>query len=268
MPGIAGLYFEVLGPPGGTPVILSAGLGGIAEYWRPNLAALTERHRVILYDHRGTARSDRAIPENHSIGDMANDILAVLDGLGVERAHLIGHALGGLIGLCLALKAPERLISLVAVNAWAKLDPHTRGCFETRLLLLRNSGSDAFIKAHPLFLYPAPWISSHMAQLEMDVDHQRAAFPGHETTEARIKAVDAFDVSARLVEIKTPVLSIASEDDMLSPYTAARALADGLPCGRFALLPRGGHACNVTEPEPFNRIVLAWLNGDPGPERS
>jgi aminoacrylate hydrolase len=174
MPGIAGLYFEVLGPPGGTPVILSAGLGGIAEYWRPNLAALTERHRVILYDHRGTARSDRAIPENHSIGDMANDILAVLDGLGVERAHLIGHALGGLIGLCLALKAPERLISLVAVNAWAKLDPHTRGCFETRLLLLRNSGSDAFIKAHPLFLYPAPWISSHMAQLEMDVDLPRA----------------------------------------------------------------------------------------------
>jgi aminoacrylate hydrolase len=268
MPKIAGLYCEVLGPPDGTPVVLSAGLGGISEYWRPNLAALAEQHRVILYDHRGTARSDRALPEHHSIGHMAQDTIAVLDGLGVQRAHLIGHALGGLIGLCLALKAPERLISLVAVNAWAKLDPHTRRCFETRLSLLRDSGSDAFIKAHPLFLYPAPWISSHMAQLERDAAHQRAAFPGRETTEARIIAVDAFDVSARLGEITTPVLSLASEDDMLSPYTAAQALADGLSRGRFALMSRGGHACNVTEPEAFNRIVLAWLNGDHGPERS
>ena len=265
---IAGLYCEVLGPADGAPVILSAGLGGIAEYWRPNLAALAERHRVILYDHRGTARSDRALPPKHSIEHMADDVLAVLDGLGVERAHLIGHALGGLIGLSFALKAPERLVSLLAVNAWAKLDAHTRRCFETRLSLLRDSGPEAFIKATPIFLYPAAWMSSHTARLEQDAAHQRAAFPGQETTETRIVAVAAFDISARLQEIKTPVLSLASRDDMLSPYTAAEALAAGLPNGRFVLTPYGGHACNVTDPEPFNRIALAWLNGDPLPERS
>ena len=134
MSHIAGLYCEVSGPPDGEPVILSAGLGGVTEYWRPNLAALSERYRVILYDHRGTARSDRALPANHSIEHMADDALAVMDSLDIERAHLIGHALGGLIGLSLALTAPERLTSLVAVNAWAKLDPHTRRCFDTPAL--------------------------------------------------------------------------------------------------------------------------------------
>jgi aminoacrylate hydrolase len=265
---IAGLYCEFLGPPEGEAVILSAGLGGVAEYWRPNLAALAARHRVILYDHRGTARSDRVLPRGHSIESMADDVLAVLDGLGIERAHLIGHALGGLIGLSLALAAPERLTSIVALNAWAKLDSHTKRCFETRLSLLRDSGPEAFIKATPIFLYPAAWISTHGKRLEQDAVHQRAAFPGQETTEARIAAVAAFDISARLSEITTPVLSLASEDDMLSPYTAAKALADGVPHGRFVLTPRGGHACNVTEPETFNRIVIAWLNGDPLPERS
>jgi aminoacrylate hydrolase len=268
MPHIQGLYCEVLGPPDDEAVILSAGLGGIAEYWRPNLAALTERYRVVLYDHRGTARSDRALPPGHSIEHMADDVLAVLDGLNIERAHLIGHALGGLIGLSLALKAPERLTSLIAVNAWAKLDTHTQRCFETRLSLLRDSGPEAFIKATPIFLYPAAWMSSHTARLEQDAAHQRAAFPGQETTEARIAAVAAFDIFQRLQEITAPVLSLASRDDMLSPHTAAQALADGLPGGRFVLLPYGGHACNVVDPEPFNRIVLAWLNGDPLLERS
>jgi aminoacrylate hydrolase len=54
----------------------------------------------------------------------------------------------------------------------------------------------------------------------------------------------------------------------LTPWTAARRLAESLSHGRFVAMPRGGHACNVTEPETFNRIVLAWLNGDPLPERS
>ena len=263
-----GLYYETYGPADGEVVILSAGLGGSGEYWRPQVEGLAKRWRVILYDHRGTARSDRALPPNHSVEQMADDVIAVLDGLGVASAHLVGHALGGHIGLALTLHAPERLKSVVAVNAWAKLEPHTARCFDTRLSLLRDSGKDAFIKATPLFLYPAAWMAARPKRLAEEAKHQSMAFPGVETTEVRIAAVRAFDISAQLGKITTPVLSLAAEDDLLSPWTAAKVLAEGLPHGTYAALPRGGHACNVTEPEAFNPILLAWLSGEPLPIRS
>ncbi len=63
MPHAAGLYYEMHGPEDGAPLILSPGLGGSADYWAPNLAAFAEAHRVILYDHRGTGRSERARPD-------------------------------------------------------------------------------------------------------------------------------------------------------------------------------------------------------------
>jgi aminoacrylate hydrolase len=265
---VGGLYYEIYGPEGADAVILSAGLGGSGEYWRPQVEALAKRWRVILYDHRGTARSDRKLPPDHTVEQMADDVAAVLDGLRIASAHLVGHALGGHIGLALALRAPERLKSMIAVNAWAKLDAHTARCFDTRLSLLRDSGQDAFIKATPLFLYPAAWMATRPKRMAEEAKHQTMAFPGAPTTEARIAAVRAFDISARLGQITTPVLSLAAEDDLLSPYTAAKALADGLQNGVYAAMPRGGHACNVTEPEAFNSILLAWLAGEPLPIRS
>jgi len=268
MPHIGGLYVETHGPKDGEAVVLSAGLGGAGAYWLPNLEALAKRYRVIVYDHRGTARSDRTLPADLSIDQMADDVVRVLDGLGVRAAHLVGHALGGLIGLALALKAPERLKSVVAVNAWAKLEAPTARCFETRLSLLHHSGIDAFIAATTIFLYPAAWMAARPKRLAEEAKHQRMSFPGVEVTEARIGAVAAFDVGARLHEITTLVLSLAAEDDILSPWTAAEALAKGLPNGEFVLVPRGGHACNVVDPDTFNRIVLAWLAGETLPQGS
>jgi len=268
MAHIGGLYVETHGPREAEAVVLSAGLGGVGAYWLPNLDALSKRHHVIVYDHRGVGRSDRALPTDLCIDQMADDLLLVLGGLGVHQAHLVGHALGGLIGLSLALKAPERLKSIVAVNAWAKLEPHTARCFETRLALLNQSGVEAFIAATPIFLYPAAWMAARPKRLAEEARHQRMAFPGVETTERRIGAVAAFDVTARLAEIRTRVLSLAAEDDILSPWTAAETLAKGLPNGRFVLTPRGGHAVNVAEPDIFNRIVLAWLAGEADPRRS
>ncbi len=106
MPHAAGLYYELHGPEDGEALLLSPGLGGSADYWQPNLSAFAERFRVILYDHRGTGRSDRVLPGNLTIDDMAQDVLALLDAIGIARVHFVGHALGGLIGMALALAAP------------------------------------------------------------------------------------------------------------------------------------------------------------------
>lgn len=260
---IAGLYFEEHGPAEAPPVILSPGLGGSAAYWAPNLEALAARHRVVLYDHRGTGRSERALPPSLTVEDMAADLAALMDGLGIERAHLVGHAAGGAIGLSLALSAPERLSSLVVVNGWSALDPHFARCFETRLALLRGSGVRAYLRAQPIFLYPATWISEHRDALDRETEHQLAAFPGAEAVEARVAALQAFCIADRLSEIATPILALAAKDDMLVPWTCSRALAEEAPCATLELMEWGGHACNITDPARFNQIVTAWLTAAP-----
>ncbi len=262
MPDIGGLFYEEHGPADGPPLILSSGLGGSAAYWAPNLEALAAAHRVILYDHRGTGRSDPALPPAPTVDAMADDVIALMDGLGLDRATLIGHALGGAIGLAIALNAPARLDRLVVINGFAKADRHFRRCMEIRLALLHGSGVEAFVRAQPLFLYPARWISENFERLEAQEADHVAHFQGADNVEARINALLAFDIEDRLGGIATPTLLIAAEDDMLVPDSCSERLLDGLPDASLDVM-LGGHACNVSEPDAFARILGAWLAGAP-----
>jgi aminoacrylate hydrolase len=257
---IDGLYFEEHGPADAPPVILSPGLGGSSAYWAPNLATLAENHRVILYDHRGTGRSDRALRFDVTVDHMADDVLALMDGLSIERATLVGHAAGAAVGLSIALRFPARLAGLVAINAWSAPDPHFLRCFEARLALLRV-GVRAFVRAQPIFLYPARWSSENTARLEAEEEAQVEHFQGQPNVEARIAALAAFDVDARLGNIATPALLVAAEDDMLVPASCSERLAEGMPNATLARMT-GGHACNVTKPDQFDDILRTWLTAN------
>lgn len=256
MPEAAGLYYEDHGS--GPPLILSAGMGGSGNYWRPNLPALAERHRVILYDHRGTGRSDRTItPRLESIGD---DIRLLMDELGIEKASILGHAIGGMGGLSLALDTPERVERLGVVNGWGRLDPYTARCFDARLALLRAYGPGKYVDAQPIFLFPPQWISDNSARLDEEAKHHVAGFPA-EMVEARILEALQFDLIDRLAAtpLQTPVLLLASGDDALVPPGCSLVLAQAIPQAQLVRMPWGGHACNVTDPTGFEARVLAFL---------
>lgn len=260
MPHAAGLWYEWRGPDDGKLLILSAGLGGSAGYWEPNLEALSRHHRLLLYDHRGTGRSDRALPAEVSIDAMADDLLALLAALGIESRHVsfIGHAIGGLIGLEVALR--QGLDKLVIVNGWSRIAPQTERCFDTRLALLRNSGPEAFVRAQPIFLFPANWIDENEALLIEQEKAQIEHFPGVANVEKRIEAARGFTLWLDMPD--ADILVLAAEDDVLVPSIRSQALVDdlgGLP--RLATMRWGGHACNVTDPDTFNRIVLDFLGG-------
>jgi len=256
MPEAAGLYYEEHGS--GPPLILSAGMGGSGNYWRPNLPALAEHYRVILYDHRGTARSDRTVTAKlESIGD---DIRLLMDALGIERASILGHAIGGMGGLSLALDTPERVDRLVVVNGWGRLDPYTRRCFDARLALLRAYGPGKYVDAQPIFLFPPQWISENSVRLDEEAKHHVAGFPV-EMVEARILAALEFDLIDRLEAkpLATPVLLLASDDDALVPPGCSQVLAQAIPGAQLVRMPWGGHACNVTDPAGFEARVLKFL---------
>lgn len=256
MPEAAGLYYEEHGS--GPPLILSAGMGGSGNYWRPNLPALAGRHRVILYDHRGTGRSDRTVtPRLESIGD---DIRLLMDALGIQRASILGHAIGGMGGISLALDAPERVDRLVVVNGWGRLDPYTARCFDARLALLRAYGAGKYVDAQPIFLFPPQWISENGDRLDEEAKHHVAGFPA-EMVEARILEALRFDLIDRLAaaSLEASVLLLASEDDALVPPACSERLAQAIPGAQLIRMPWGGHACNITDPAGFEARVLAFL---------
>lgn len=260
MPVAGGLYYERHGDRDAPPLILSAGLGGSGRYWEPNLDALAEHFQVILYDQRGTGRSDRALPQvDASDEGMTFDLKSLMDDIGIVSAHIMGHAAGAMIAMRLAVEWPERVRSLVLVNGWAQPDPHFARCFEARLALLHQSGVRAYVRAQPIFLFPANWISEHSDRLEAEEAGHIEHFPAIDVMERRIEVLRSFDFLDYLQHIDAPVLALASEDDMLVPSRCGRRIAEAIPGAQFATMQWGGHGCNVTDPETFNRIVLEFL---------
>jgi len=254
------MHYELHGNPHATQtVVLCSGLGGSAGYWAPHLAALGEHWRVLSYDQRGTGRSPAALAEYYSIADMADELLALLDSLDVEHCLFVGHALGGLVGLQMALQRPGFIRRLVLINAWAAPNAHSARCFDARVQLLLNSGPAAYVAAQPLFLYPPTWIVANGERLEADLAHALAHFPGEANTLRRIAALRAFDLRARLAEIDVPTLVMASRDDSLVPWTQSVQLAEGLAHARLEVRDFGGHAFNLTEQADFEASVLAFL---------
>ncbi len=253
------MRFTVTGRPDGEAVVLSAGLGGAAAFWAPQRAALEAHFRVVAFDHRGTGRNAEPLPDGYSIGHMAEDVAGVLDEAGIGRAHLVGHALGGLVALEFARRYPARTGRLVPVNAWAKVEPHSERCFDIRIGILRAQGPAAYVAAQPLFLHTAPFMAAHPAKIDAEIAQGTAGFQGSDNLLRRIAALRAFDIRDDLAGIAAPTLVAASRDDLLVPWTASQVLVDGLPDATFWLSDTGGHAFTVEQPEPFNTVLLRFL---------
>ncbi|HEV2158582.1 pyrimidine utilization protein D [Bradyrhizobium sp.] len=247
----ADIYYEIHGQ--GTPIVLSAGMGGSGSFWAPQLDALAQQHQVILYDHVGTGRSAAS---SRSIAGMADDIASVLDHAGVDAAHVVGHAIGGIVGIELALRHPKRLRSLAVVNGWGRADPFLKRCFEIRKALLNQSGPQAYVRAQPLFLYPPQWISENIAHLDAEEEKILKHFPSVATMNQRIDMFLAFEGGRRLADINVPTLLSSARDDALVPAYLTRELAAAIPDARVHEVDWGAHAFSVVTPEIFNDTLL------------
>jgi aminoacrylate hydrolase len=253
--------FEMFGrsAPEAATVVLSAGLGGLASFWRPQYDRLAADYRVIAYDHRGTGANREPLPDAYAIAHMSDDVVSILDQAGRDKCHFIGHALGGLVGLDLALRYPGRIDSLVLVNAWPAVDSHTRRCFAMRIALLENVGVEAYVRAQPIFLYPSWWLSQHQEAIARDDAHGVEHFQGTKNLLKRVRALLSYDTSNMLDQIRAPTLVAASRDDVLVPFTSSQALARDIPGARLSITPEGGHAFSVTDPTSFNALISRFL---------
>jgi aminoacrylate hydrolase len=250
------LHYEEHGS--GTPLLLVSGLGGVGNYWLPNVPEFAKRYRTIIHDHRGMGQSTRS-NIRYSVDQMTDDVLALMDDLKIEKAHMVGHSTGGAIGQTMAVRHPDRLISLVIYASWPKADPFFRRVFEARRALLMSAGAAAYVRSTPVFLYPDWWVNENIALIEQREKPAIANFPPVEIVASRIDAIMAFDRTADLPRIKTPTLVLCAKDDILTPPYYSRELACVIPGAEYRELDRGGHCASEANAAAFERAVLDFI---------
>lgn len=250
------LHYEEYGD--GPPVLMVAGLGGVGSYWNAQIEPFSKHFRVILHDHRGTGKSSRS-KIDYSLEQMADDTLGLMDALGIERAHLVGHSTGGAIGQILAVTHPDRLGKIVMASTWTKADGFFRRCFETRRALLQGSGADAYVKATPLFLHPSWWIRDNIEKLEASEAEVYGANPDVDIMLSRVEALLKFDWTDRLGEIDKEVLIVGVKNDHLTPAYYSEELGRLISGAKVVIMEDGAHAASQVLPDAFNAIVLPFL---------
>lgn len=241
-------------------VILSAGLGGHAHFWQPQLEALQENFQVLCYDHEGIAPDSAELPDGYNMQDMAQQVIDLLNQEQIERCHFIGHALGGFIGFEVARMEPSRIDKMIVINAWDRLSAHTQKCFSSRLALLEHAGVEAYVRAQALFLYPPFWICEHIDALILQENKLIAQFAPLSNVYKRLNALQQYQPDQTLPHIKQSTLVIVNQDDFLVPWQCGVQLFQLLPQAELYLMPTGAHASTVTRTDEINAQLLKFLN--------
>ncbi|HEY3021149.1 MAG TPA: alpha/beta fold hydrolase [Solirubrobacteraceae bacterium] len=254
----AWLAYDVHGE--GEPLLLIMGLSGSRRAWYRLRPWLVPRCRTIALDNRGTGDSDR-VTGPLTMDDLVTDAVAVLDAAGVDRAHVLGVSMGGMVAQHLALDHRDRVRSLVLGCTTAG---GRRGSPPWRLLSATALRPVVGItRTFPLVvpaLYARTTREQHPRRVEEDLRIRLADATDVRTTLAQMTAVARHDTRARLGELAgLDVTVIHGAEDALVPPYAGRALAAAIPGARLVMIPACGHMLTTDAEEVAARAVLAHL---------
>lgn len=250
------VHHEVTGPEGAPVVVLSNSLGATLEMWDPQLPALAERYRVVRYDTRGHGRSP-APQGDATVDDLADDVLALLDRLRVTRAHVVGLSIGGMTGMRLAARNPERVDRLVVMCSSAH--PGNPDAWRDRAATARREGTGALAEA-----VVSRWFTPAFAQAHPDlVARMRATIAAcdDEGYAGCCAAVGALDLRDQLDAITAPTLVVSGAEDPALPPAHQDEIAAGIRGAALLTVSPAAHIANVEQPQHVTDALLAHLGG-------
>ena len=253
------LNYTVDGPEDAPTLVLGSSLGTDIRMWAAQVPALATRWRVVRYDHRGHGHSP-VPPGPYRLADLGADVLALLDHLGVARAHLGGLSLGGMVAMWVAAHAPERVDRLALVCTSAKLGPPQ--IWAERAAAVRADGLDAIADA-----VLARWTPPDFARRNPDVVSELrgmlTATPA-EGYAGACAAIENMDLEPDLGRIAAPTLVIAALDDEATPPAHAQRIAALIPGARLTLVAGAAHLANISRPELVADLLTDFLSDREG----
>jgi len=241
----------------GFPLVLVHGLGYARWGWEPVADRLAEQFEVILLDNRGIGESD-APPGPYTAAEMAADTLRVMDEASIERAHLVGTSLGGMIAQELALAAPERVDKLVLVSTTPG-GPNAPPMPEVTVRLFVETKSLEPSVALRRFVENALGAGAANGLVERILEHRVRTAQPFSAWAAQAAAGTAFDAWERLPGLDAPTLVLHGTADNVVDPRNAELLAARIPGARMELFPGCGHLPPWEQPERFVEVVEEFL---------
>jgi aminoacrylate hydrolase len=257
------IYYEESGS--GYPVCLVMGFGGTTQSWSKQVPAISKTFRTIVFDHRGCGRS--AQPEGgYNIQQFSDDAVALLEALGVSRAHFVGYSMGGRVCQDLAARYPELVQSLVLAATAANLNPLNEYCLKASAYLYETFGPEAAAAFDPVLGFTRAYFGRHLKDLVAALGQPVAEPVPLHVYKGHIEAIKNHDTTAVLSRIAAPTMVMLGDHEWLNALPESMALVQGIPNAKIKMLAGGGHGFHWEIPETFNDEVLDFI-GEHTPEK-
>ena len=247
----------------GPPLVMIQGVGAYGTSPNPLTKILKEHYTCLSFDNRGMGASQPA-GRKLTVPQMARDTLALLDHVGWDTSHVLGHSLGGLAAMELALLAKPRVRSLTLLNTFGRGADASRMTLKLLWILLRLRFGPHRMRRNAFMELVIP--PGYTGDVESAADQLSAVF-GHDIADMapasnlQLDAMKAHDVTGKLGKLSgIPTLVISGENDLIARPSSGRAIAEEIHGARYIEIPRASHSFPVMDPERCAALVVEHID--------
>jgi 3-oxoadipate enol-lactonase len=252
--------YELHGKEGAPWLAFSHSLACSLRMWDDQIAAFKDRFRILLYDTRGHGQS--AAPAGpYTLEGLADDLRALLSHLDIQRVHFVGLSMGGMIGQSFALKYPGMFYSLTLADTTSRFPAEAAPLWQERIRTAETKGMQPLVQPTLERWFTEPFRQKNPQAVKkigaLIADTPVAGYAGC------CAAIPKVDTTARLKEIKCPVLVLCGDQDPGTPPAMSREIHDNAPGSKLVMIAQAAHLSNLEQPEAFNRALEDFLGTDP-----
>ncbi len=244
------------GKDGAPWLTFSNSLGSNHRMWDDQVAAFGDQYRILRYDTRGHGETDAPVGP-YDFDMLIADIIGLWDSIGIEASHLAGLSLGGMTGIGLTLKHPDRVISFAACDCRAETNPGSNAVWQQNIPLVKDRGTAAIAEATLERWFNEGWRQANADRLNdvrtMILGTSGAGYLGC------AQAIQTLDYQRRLCEIKVPTLFIGGAQDVGAPVEVMDAMYAASPGSQRAIIENAGHIANIENTGAFNAALAQFL---------
>ena len=236
---------------------LSHSLACNLHMWDEEARRLSKRYKVLRYDTRGHGGSS-APAGAYTLEALADDLHGLLQGLGVQSTHFVGLSMGGMIGQTFALKYPGMFKSLALCDTTSSYPADAAGVWAERIATVEAKGTEPIVETTLARWFTEPFRKAHPEVVEKVAEMIRTTpAPGFVGCSHGISKID---LTARLKEIRCPVLVIVGEHDPGTPVSMAEEIHRAIPGSQLVIIASAAHLSNLEQPDAFNQALDAFVD--------
>jgi 3-oxoadipate enol-lactonase len=245
----------------GEDLVLICGLSAHHMTWDSLIPTLSKKYRILRLDNRGAGQSD--VPNHaYTINDMAQDVNALMQQLGIQQAYVLGHSMGGMILQEMLLHHPHRIKKAMIGSSSGKVPAHSMLHLHTTAKLIdANVPLDILIENALSWLFGNAFLANPQ-QLHgiRELFRNNPYLQTKQGYDGQVAALSAFNLLEKLTAIQTKTLVFAGEDDLLIPPRYAELIHHQLPSSSFHVLKNAGHMLHLEQPDEFNKLICDFFN--------